>query len=61
MDNNSTIPSQLGPMSTMPSRLDPVSPRPRGSQAPAISPMTKLLWLAAVVAVLLTTARYLVL
>lgn len=58
MDNDNTIPSQLGPMNTIPSALGPMTgpPARRQPQPEGGSPMLKLLFLAVVVALVLYLA-----
>jgi len=48
MSNDSTIPSQLGPVDTMPSQLGPAAGMPRQSRRPPSTPWTTYALVAAV-------------
>ncbi len=59
MDNNSTIPSQLGPASTIPSPLGPAEGLHRPSAPESASAVSRFLLIgAAIVAVLALLSHY---
>ncbi len=58
MNNDSTIPSQLGPLHTVPATLVPAARSSHRSEPAAIGPTGKLLVAFVLVAALLLVARY---
>jgi hypothetical protein len=57
MDNDPTIPSQLGPVDTMPSALGPIGGERRAREPVVISPALKLVLVVAAMALLAYVAR----
>ena len=57
MDNDPTIPSQLGPMNTIPSALGPVGPANRAARPAVVSPVLKFVLVVSAMALLAYIAR----